>query len=527
MADKDTAIAEDAVNKLNLRLTKLISSHRRDRNQDVAINRLPAEVLARIFFHSFDGSYASQFSRLHRLAKVSIRWSQLVKRTPELFGCVTTDNTTEHVHRMLRLSKNAPLDILYRKDPFSTSRRAELLETLLSQAHRWRSIEMSGVPPGVVNAVFQRTIPMLRDIHIVSNGYSEQICLDSETLGRLRYLTLERATLRWDPGNLKGLKSLDLSRIGTDGRPSQLQLLEILQASPGIQVLRLGPESVGDAPPSLGDYTPTELPQLSEISFTDFTSSTAYNLLKSVRIPNCKIFVVKCPKALETVSATAALFDSATNHVGPVVRSILQSISPISISLGPVMLLVCGRRKGYGLEVNIPMISLPDPIVWFESMIDSVPNSATISTPIDGTPESREPFPIFRHPSIDRVDIMGSSIGADRWIRHLGSPRLTDGILEWPLPRLTQLAFGNCAINPNQLIKMVRYRYGKEEDQIFGRKMFGEAEECEDRRSRPDKSPARLERLTISGCNHLEINDFKQLEGVIAAGNLICNNRHL
>ncbi|KAG9009583.1 hypothetical protein FRB94_011846 [Tulasnella sp. JGI-2019a] len=62
MADINIAIVENAVNKLNRRLMKLISDHRRDRNQDVAVNRLPDEVLVRIFFHSLRGSYATQFS---------------------------------------------------------------------------------------------------------------------------------------------------------------------------------------------------------------------------------------------------------------------------------------------------------------------------------------------------------------------------------------------------------------------------------------------------------------------------------
>ncbi|KAG9014468.1 hypothetical protein FRB93_013593 [Tulasnella sp. JGI-2019a] len=268
------------------------------------------------------------------LAQVSIGWSQLVKGTPGLFGFVTTDSTTEHAHRVLRLSKDAPLDIQYRKDlyGYSTSRGAELLETLLLQVHRWRSMEMSDVLPGVVNRVFHQSTPKLHDIHIASTGYDEQICLDPEILGRLRYLTLERATFRWDPGNLRGLKSLELCRIGVEGRPPLFQLLETLRASQGIQVLRLGTESVADAPPPPENYTPIVLSQLSNISLTDLSLNTPHDRLKSVRIPNCKTFIVKCLYVAATVPATAALFDSSTRHVEPVIRSILQSIGPIGIS---------------------------------------------------------------------------------------------------------------------------------------------------------------------------------------------------
>ncbi|KAG9009584.1 hypothetical protein FRB94_011847 [Tulasnella sp. JGI-2019a] len=516
MADKDIAIAEDAVNKLNLRLMKLISSHRRDRNQDVAINQLPAEVLVKIFFHSLGGLYATQFSQLHMLAQVSIGWSQLIKGTPELFGFVTTNGTPEHARRMLRLSKYAPLDIQYCKDPFSTSRAAELLEALLSEAYRWRSIEMSDVLPGMVNDVFQRSTPMLRDVHIVSTGFGEQICLGPETLGRLRYLTLERATLRWDPSNLKDLKSLELCRIGAEGRISLLQLLEILRASPGIQVLRLGTESVAEAPPPPENYTPIELSQLSKISLTDLSLNTTHDLLKSVRIPNCKFFTVKCLYVPAPVPATTALFDSSTRHVEPVVRSILQSIGPISISLNPVMMLVHGTGDGVRLEVDLPMVPRSGSIAWFESMTDSLLSSASISVTIAGTPESGGPFPILRHPSISKVQIMDSFIEAGRWIAYLKAPQTTDGILAWPLPRLKRLTFDDCDIDPEDLLKMVRFRYGKEEEedvQIFdgsggGKRWVGWDE-------RPDQPPASLELLDVTGSGYLDINDLEKFEEVI------------
>lgn len=104
---------------------------------------LPNELLARIVFLTLRGSHAKQFSQLHQLAQVSVAWFQLVKATPSLFGDVTTDRTFEDALRALHLSKDASLHVKYYPDRQAAHPwRDELLETLLSQVHQWRSIHL-------------------------------------------------------------------------------------------------------------------------------------------------------------------------------------------------------------------------------------------------------------------------------------------------------------------------------------------------------------------------------------------------
>ncbi|KAG8997036.1 hypothetical protein FRB93_000529 [Tulasnella sp. JGI-2019a] len=524
--DRNIAIVKNAVNRLDLQLKKLITSYCRRQNQEVMINQLPVEVLARIFFHSLQGSYATQFNQLHNLAQVSVRWSQLVKGTPELFGFVTTDSTEEQARCMLRLSRDAPLDIHYRWHRFG-SWRAELLDTLLSQANRWRSIEMSDAPLMVVNRTFQRATPMLHDIHFADIGGVEGISLNPETLGRLHHLTLERVAIPWDPGNLRDLKSLELYSIRVEGRPSLPRLLRILQASQGIQVLRLRIESVADTP--MGeDYTPIELSQLNILALTDLSHDTAHDLLKSIRIPRCKIFIVKRSFTPTFIPTTAVLFNSAS-HMAPTLRSILQTISSISISLDPATMSIHGKGEGVELELDLPMIPFSGSILWFEPMINLVPDSATVSLMVTGTPQSGEHFPTLHHPSISTIHILDNHMEAYRWILLLSAPSATG---EWFLPRLKDLKFHNCSIDPSDIIAMAWCRYGKEmgdekEEQIPSEKVGkmiggnGEVKECDDQKL---QLPAPLRCLEISGFNRLFTPDFAELEGIVGYGNVIWDN---
>ncbi|KAG9014469.1 hypothetical protein FRB95_007152 [Tulasnella sp. JGI-2019a] len=184
------------------------------------------------------------------------------------------------------------------------------------------------------------------------------------------------------------------------------------------------------------------------------------------------------------------------------------------------------------------MTPLAGSIVWFEPMINSIPSSTTISITIISTPVSEGPFPIIRHPSISSISITDNSLEAYRWMTHLGEPQSIDGVLVWPLPRLKRLIFDDCGMDADDLIKMVRFRYGKEdedegedeskdEDYMFDKNMSngsGLAKESAVWRSRPDQLPTPLELLAVSGSGYLDANDFEEPEAIIGAENFVWDN---
>ncbi|KAG8995905.1 hypothetical protein FRB94_008727, partial [Tulasnella sp. JGI-2019a] len=509
LADKHIAIAENAVEELNRQLQELISSYRRRRNQDSPIYQLPAEVLARIFFHSLCGSFSAQFVQLHKLAQVSVAWSQSVKGSPELFGFVTTVGTAENAHHALRLSKDAALDIQYTTLFGSRSPwRAEFLETILSQAHRWRSIELSRVSPGIINDILQKATPKLRDIHISHARNKEQIRLDPSTLHQLRHLTLEQVTVQWDPRNVRGLKTLELNWIGAQGRPSLPDLLEILRGSDGIQVLRLGANSVTDTP-TLEDYTAMKLPQLTTLSLTSLPLNIIHNLLRSVEIPSCRTLAVTCPFPPAPIPTTAALLQSIISHVEPTFRSILRTIGPIGITRSRDTFLVQGTGDGVELKFECPLTPSSGCIVRFESMLETIAIQEN----------SREAF---------------------QWVKHLSTPIKSDGVLAWPLPRLTDFMLGDCPIDPENLINMVRCRYGIEDDtddneqehddeQDGGRveKLVegnGDATDCVVQKPPVKQLPAPFSNLEITGLNELSVDDFEQIVWIVGPEHVLWHN---
>ncbi|KAG8990381.1 hypothetical protein FRB94_013435 [Tulasnella sp. JGI-2019a] len=256
---------------------------------------------------------------------------------------------------------------------------------------------------------------------------------------------------------------------------------------------------------------------------------TTHDLLESIRVPRFKIFILKCFNMPAFVPATTVLFSSTMSHMELTLRSILQITGPISISLNPAMMPVRGKGGGVELELDFPMTLFSGSILWFELMLNSIPDSATVSLTITGTPESGEYFPTLHHPSISAVHILNNHMEAYRWILHLLASSAAG---ERFLPRLKDLKFHNCSIDPSDIIVMAWCRYGKgvcdeEEGQVSSEKVGkmvdgnGKAKECDDQMLR---LPTPLRVLEISGFNGLDTSDFAELERIVGSGNIIWDN---
>ncbi|KAG8885293.1 hypothetical protein FRB98_001878 [Tulasnella sp. 332] len=94
-------------------------------------------------------------------------------------------------------------------------------------------------------------------------------------------------------------------------------------------------------------------------------------------------------------------------------------------------------------------------------MLRLVPDSATITLTYSGPSGFEEPFPSLHHAFITTLRICGSPEAARR-IKDLSMPTTVDGLQTWSLPRLTDLIFSHCNLDSDDLIKMVRNRYGKD-----------------------------------------------------------------
>ncbi|KAG8890013.1 hypothetical protein FRB98_001448 [Tulasnella sp. 332] len=533
VADMNLARVEDAISDLNLRLDSLIFKHRRLRNQAAPIHQLPYELLVKVFFFTVQGSDASYFSQLHKLAQVSSKWLQLIKGTPSLFGYVTTDGTMEDALRALRLSKDTPLDVkCYMNVPSGPVRWLEdLIEILLPQAYRWRSIELGDAHYTLANRILSQPAPQIRDIHITCINYVKAISLDPPTVGRLRYLTLNLVTVQWDPSKLKGLKVLELVSI-----ENRLSLLEIIDASRGLEVLHLRDVVVDNLVTE--ERAPVELLQLVELSLSDLPLNTVHNLLAHLLLPNCKrLTLYRIPRSFS--EQELAVFRST--HMG-LFQSILASICKVVIQLVTGMTVMQGIGGSAKLELELPTPSFSGIPGGFEFILKWVPESVPFTLVHDDPENFEAPFPLLHHTSITALHIHDSFV-ATRWIKDLSAPTTIDGSWMWLLPRLKALTFYRCDLDSNNLVKMIGNRYGRdsgteEESGLVDKNVreSGEGascmtevkEECSGQtkdghvqHSQSLKLPAPLDLLDINDAYGVTPSNYKELREIIGHGNVI------
>lgn len=279
---------------------------------------------------SLPSAYTWHFGHLHKLAQVSARWAQLVKGSPFLFGCITTSNSYEQSQRLLRLSRHAPLDIDYHDRVRLLG--FDLLPALIAQAQRWRTMELWGVRSEDLKHILSQPTPQLQDIYITGRGSGETsevtsgLELPSEKLGQLRHLKLEGISIRCDYNLLRGLTTLHLSEVGSQGLLSLSQLVGILRRSPALATLILH----SDVILGLGSriHTPIDLPLLTTLSLLNHPLSITHGLIACIRIPNCTQLEVTCQRPK---SQTTIFFDSATAHLEAPLRLILITLSRIHV----------------------------------------------------------------------------------------------------------------------------------------------------------------------------------------------------
>ncbi|KAG8876355.1 hypothetical protein FRB98_007331 [Tulasnella sp. 332] len=547
VADENLAIVNHAVTDLNLRPEAPIPEHRHLGNQTAPIDQLPNELLTRVFFFTLIGWQMDSLRKSRQLVQVCSKWLQLVKGTPSLFGDVSTYDTPKNAFQQLRLSQDGPLDITYRENIMTGPWKwGGLLEALIPQSHRWRSVRLMDIPSSLVHRVLSRPTPQLRNIEILRPEYDGAISLNPSTLGQLRYLTLECVTLQWDPLGLRGLKELELKGIGIEGRPSLSQLLGVLSASKELQILRLALESVTRDP--IAEESPIELSQLTELSLVNLQTDTTHDLLAHLVVPGCNWLTIRTSHATTIENSPSTVFDDATRHMDTLLQSILASTSHIDIDLFGAGMFIKGTMGTKGrtnLDLDLPPLPLSGSMGWFEPFLRKVSMPITIALTYSDPLGVERIFPLLHHSSITTLKLFYGTSEAARWIEDLSTPISIDGVLTFPLSGLKNLDFYKSALNPNDLVGMIRKRYGRdsgtkvkrqvpngsvEEDGKSTGDHATEVKESEKRHgepryghvqhSQPLRLPAPLDSLDIYDCDGITVGVYEELMDIIGRGNV-------
>ncbi|KAG8994022.1 hypothetical protein FRB94_010200 [Tulasnella sp. JGI-2019a] len=247
------------MNALQKKVDHIVSHYKSHRNNVVPfISRLPNEILGRIFSLAVPPRLWS-VKKLHQLALVCKSWFRTVKSTPDLWALVLHDMmmlnpTLEHVAIALRLSKSAPLTLLFRNEQKSQNPSSRLvtqdvgltshkLTLAADHVNRWRSFTFHGRSTQSVLHALEHPELTLETLEIAWPAeYDSLFPSFSLAYGdRLRHLSLSNVTARCS--SFQGLVTLRLNNTSSIHQiawlPPFSQVVETLEASPHLEVLTL------------------------------------------------------------------------------------------------------------------------------------------------------------------------------------------------------------------------------------------------------------------------------------------------
>ncbi|TFK66774.1 hypothetical protein BDN72DRAFT_880062 [Pluteus cervinus] len=278
---------------IDARITELLEQIRqlRDRrNSLVPINRLPVELLVRIFSLAQDLENAEKdnFYNWVVVTHVSRHWRSIALQEGSLWRDIiyrqrldTQRWSMESFHRSgsWNLSVHAVLRYSYEVD---------MISSILSQMHRIQSIDCSGILglSKIQNLVQQleQPAPLIEEVKLRNISDTQSISLFSGVAPRLSSLSLLATAIVWDSDGLMfhNLTKLELSSIPTPIRPQLDEILNLLSHTRHLESLYLsGAFSVTETSES-SEFI--HLPALSSI-FIGASESECIPLLSSITFP--------------------------------------------------------------------------------------------------------------------------------------------------------------------------------------------------------------------------------------------------
>ncbi|KAG8903061.1 hypothetical protein FRC00_000373 [Tulasnella sp. 408] len=305
---------------------------------------------------------------LHRLAKVSTTWRDVVLTSPRLWAVAEICSPPSDVDLGLRKSASAPLriDAIYRSGFYHSPR--EFIKKVMPHVGRCavlaagntRDCTIDGVPE--LSALFESDFPGLVDLRLESvwtaNTIRRRFWGD-----RLRRVHLQATALPWN--ELSGLTHLTI-----DGDHSLLpsQLLKIMASSPEIEVLslkRVSLSSTANEPPTI-PLPQINLPRLKQILIETTTDSHINDLLSSVvaeSLQKLHIWAYNRSTAIEDEHSTRPIWFNGKGlqrHVATVIRN--SGLTYLNVVIDPVEIVTIAEREFAEsvLAVSVHIRNLPD-----------------------------------------------------------------------------------------------------------------------------------------------------------------------
>ncbi|KAG8910294.1 hypothetical protein FRC01_006409, partial [Tulasnella sp. 417] len=242
-----------------------------EHRNSLAISQLPTELLLGILWLAlpeirFSTRYVEILARSYmrticRMRSVTKRWQVVIEGTPS-FWTLLSNTFPSHVNKtnILR-SSELPLMVLYQGSkivdegeyPTEYLSAAKFLRHIASTRLRWSTVALDFHYRTIMSDYLGAPLPLLREVVVRSSRDGNQFAEPEELLGgettNLRVLKVSGVSIDWQMGCFVQLKSLTLKNLSDDSLTGS-QLLNMLDASPGLQVLNLKGFSMHIPPPS-------------------------------------------------------------------------------------------------------------------------------------------------------------------------------------------------------------------------------------------------------------------------------------
>lgn len=148
--------------------------------------------------------------------------------------------------------------------------------------------------------------------------------------------------------------------------------------------------------------------------------------------------------------------------------------------------MICLNGDGVGatIRLHLPWPKTPFTISWFERVHTSIASPLDLDVTISGTElsssEERIPMLTTTTSSVTSLYFTNSRREADRWIKYLATPIISNGVAKWPMPKLHTLTFDDGTVTTQCLMEMIMNRYGGGRERQYN----GSSERSEDVSSR-------------------------------------------
>ncbi|KAG9051582.1 hypothetical protein FS837_004092 [Tulasnella sp. UAMH 9824] len=511
--DREITALDITLAAVHKRLHRRLADTRKRRNTLAGISRLPIELMIKILLIELEEvDIKKYYPRVRTLSQVCAAWYSIIQNTANFWAHVHSDFSLPAISKIiLYKSRNAPLTVECGYLLTSSAAKA-FVDMLVPSAKRIRSLTVSCDFAAGSEAI-KLAGPKLERLDYRTTKVSKPISLGSRVgrLDALRELTLESAYLPWSLVSLKGLKTLKLFRIASEGLRMS-QLWGMIAESPSLRHLVLNNVFISQGPQT--ETSTITLPFLRQLHLIHLSQTTIHSILNAIRAPTC----------LDTNVTHDS--DSATPDSLPVLLSLSQALPNIQAVLNEGYQLcvnVSGRlfrcwtdRERYGdpdepsIEIEMREISPYKALDWLLNLLKP-PRDRRSTLTLGSDFNISEPS--FAHAVNHKLGFITSlylttDLSVDPLLKQLGRQITHQGIPSWPLPRLSALNLGTAYFSGSTLIETLRNRYrGKK----GGKKGKGKG-------SKTANKPVPLASLVVVGHQSMDEEYQDEVEEILGPG---------